>query len=76
MTLVRRSFDLRSLPGDPGEKTALLVNPPVYDTQYWAEWSQPYGLVRIGALLRAAGYTRVLLYDFMETPPNGKRRVP
>lgn len=76
MTAITHHFDLRSLPGDPGEKTALLVNPPVYDTQYWAEWSQPYGLLRIGALLRWHGYQRLLLYDFMETPSEGKRRVP
>jgi len=53
----------------------LLINPPVYDTQYWAQWSQPYGLLRIAALLRRYGYRRIELFDFMETPPNGKRRV-
>ena len=76
MTTVTRNFDLRSLPGDPGAETALLVNPPVYDARYWAEWSQPYGLLCIDALLRRHGHKRVLLYDFMETPPNGKRLVP
>ena len=24
-----------------GGKKALLINPPIYDTQYWAYWSQP-----------------------------------
>jgi hypothetical protein len=55
-------------------KTALLINPPVYDVQYWAEWSQPYGLLRIGALLAKLGYRRRELFDFMETGP-GKRTV-
>ena len=52
--------------GDPRRKTALIINPPVYDTQYWAEWSQPYGLVRIAALLRKQGYRHIDFFDFME----------
>jgi len=28
-------------------KRALLINPPVYDVQYWAEWSQPHGLLSL-----------------------------
>ena len=75
MGVIVRRFDLQELGGDPSRKTALLINPPVYDTQYWAQWSQPYGLLRIGALLRKHGYGRLELFDFMETPPNGKRRV-
>lgn len=55
-------------------KTALLINPPVYDTQYWAEWSQPYGLLRIGAWLRNLDYKRIVLFDFLET--DEARRVP
>ena len=35
-----------------GATKALLINPPIYDTQYWAQWAQPYGLLRIGALLK------------------------
>jgi len=50
----------------PSGSTALLISPPVYDTQYWADWSQPYGLLRIGAWLKARGYKRVDLFDFME----------
>jgi hypothetical protein len=57
---------VRSFSGDPAEKTALLINPPVYDTQYWAEWSQPYGLLRIAHLLGNVGYKRRELFDFME----------
>ncbi len=82
--MINRGFDPGCLPGRPRRKTALLVNPPVYDTQYWAEWSQPYGLLRIGALLRSQGYKRVELFDFMEATPvtgdandaEAKRSVP
>lgn len=63
---IARCFSPSSLPGDPRRKTALLINPPVYDTQYWAEWSQPYGLVRIAALLRKERYRHIDFYDFME----------
>lgn len=45
--VIVRSFHPADLPGDPAQKTALLINPPVYDTQYGAEWSQPYGLQRL-----------------------------
>jgi hypothetical protein len=83
-SIIDRAFDPKSLPGRPRQKTALLLNPPIYDTQYWAEWSQPYGLLRIGALLRTRGYKHVELFDFMEaTPvsgdfsdPESKRAVP
>ena len=73
MVQVATSFDIRRLPGAAGQKSALLVNPPVYDSQYWAQWAQPYGLLRIGALLRKHGYKRLALFDFMEA--NEKRRV-
>ncbi|MEJ5199594.1 MAG: B12-binding domain-containing radical SAM protein, partial [Anaerolineae bacterium] len=62
------------LPGDPAQKTALLINPPVYDTQYWAEWSQPYGLLRIARLLAQLGYKRRELFDFMEATGDVARR--
>src|SRR5882724_11206259 len=81
---IERSFSISTLPGNPRRKTALLINPPVYDTQYWAEWSQPYGLVRIAALLRKKNYRHVDFFDFMEAvsasgdPEDalGKRIVP
>lgn len=81
---VDRHFSPKSLPGDPRRKTALLINPPVYDTQYWAEWSQPYGLVRIAALLRKQRYRHIDFFDFMEATSvsgdpadaDGKRIVP
>ena len=67
-----QKFDLESLSGHPQDKTAILINPPVYDTQYWAQWSQPYGLLRIASLLRQRGYRRVELFDFMEVNEKGK----
>jgi len=74
MVVTAHRFYPTALPGDPTGKTALLINPPVYDTQYWAEWSQPYGLLRIGRLLGNLGYKRRELYDFMEAPGE-KRKV-
>jgi len=65
-------FALSSLGGRPERKTALLIAPPVYDTQYWAEWSQPYGLQRVAALLKKHRYKKLWLYDFMETGPDRK----
>lgn len=66
---IERQFSISSLPGFPRRKTALLINPPVYDTQYWAEWSQPYGLLRIAALLRKHHYKKIDFFDFMEASP-------
>jgi hypothetical protein len=48
----------------------LLLNPPVYDAQYWARWSQPAGLLRISTLLKQKGY-QVNLIDCMETDEKG-----
>ena len=73
MGRVVREFNLSTLGGNPKRKTALLINPPLYDTQYWAEWSQPYGLLRIAALLRKYNYKRIELFDFLET--DEKRKV-
>jgi radical SAM superfamily enzyme YgiQ (UPF0313 family) len=69
---VTTHFALSSLGGRPERKTALLIAPPVYDTQYWAEWSQPYGLLRIAALLKKHRYKKLWLYDFMETGTDRK----
>ena len=38
---------------------ALLVQPPVYDTQYYAEWSMPSGLLKVATWLRELGRTQV-----------------
>src|SRR5437660_12645766 len=53
-------------PCRPGTRRALLINPPVYDAQYWARWSQPAGLLRIATYLRQQGYELDLI-DAMET---------
>src|SRR5436309_4603156 len=37
-------------------RSALLINPPIYDSQYWAHWSLPYGLLRVASWLRTKGY--------------------
>lgn len=65
-------FSLASLGGDPRKKSALLINPPLYDTQYWAMWAQPYGLLRIASLLRQHRYKRIELFDFLETDERRK----
>lgn len=54
----------------PGTRRALLINPPVYDAQYWARWSQPAGLLRIATLLRQHGYA-IDFVDCMETDARG-----
>jgi radical SAM superfamily enzyme YgiQ (UPF0313 family) len=66
MAEILTGFNPTYLPGYPGQKTALLIAPPVYDTQYWAQWSQPYGLLRIAALLKNHQYKHLELFDFME----------
>jgi hypothetical protein len=72
MTKISTSFDIRDLPGDPRKKSALLISPPVYDVQYWKEWSQPYGLLRIAALLRKHHYRRIEFFDFREVQPKNR----
>lgn len=72
LAYIDHHFEISQLNGDPGEKTALLISPPVYDTQYWAKWSQPYGLLRISALLRKNKYKNIDLFDFMESPDGEK----
>src|SRR5436309_5576575 len=53
-------------------RSALLISPPVYDTQYWAHWSLPYGLLRVASWLRTKGYV-LKLVDCMEA--NSKKRT-
>lgn len=53
-----------------GSRRVLLVNPPVYDAQYWARWSQPAGLLRIASFLKQKGY-KLDLIDCMETDAKG-----
>ena len=56
-----------------GGKTALLINPPIYDTQYWARWSQPHGLLKVASWLRKREYTDLRLLDCLATDQS--RRV-
>lgn len=56
----------------------LLVNPPVYDFAAYDFWLKPYGLLRVGGMLRGAADLR--LFDFLDrhhalVPPDGKRRA-
>ena len=37
-------------------KKALLISPPVYDTQYWERWSLPHGLLKVATHLKRHGY--------------------
>jgi radical SAM superfamily enzyme YgiQ (UPF0313 family) len=53
-----------------GSRRILLLNPPVYDAQYWARWSQPAGLLRIASYLTGLGYT-ISLIDCMEADARG-----
>ena len=53
--------------------SALLISPPVYDVQYWANWSMPYGLLRVASWLQGKGYMLKLI-DCMEA--NKQRTVP
>ena len=57
-----------------GAASAILINPPIYDTQYWAYWSQPHGLLKIATWLKSKGYARLRLIDCLAT--DDKRRVP
>lgn len=57
-----------------GGKKALLINPPIYDTQYWAYWAQPHGLLKVATWLRAQGYEKLRLIDCLAT--DEKRSVP
>jgi len=57
-----------------GATKALLINPPLYDTQYWAHWSQPHGLLKVATWLKQIGYTHLWLIDCLVT--DKKRQVP
>lgn len=63
--------DALPIPEAKGKKRILLINPPVYDTQYWSRWSQPAGLLRLATLLAKRGY-KLDLVDCMEADAEGK----
>ena len=55
----------------PGSR-AILIHPPIYDTQYWAYWAQPHGLLKVATWLKSNNYSLRLL-DCLST--NKKREV-
>src|SRR5688572_32104093 len=56
-----------------GGKKAILIHPPIYDTQYWAYWAQPHGLLKVATWLRNNHYTDLRLLDCLAT--DKKRNV-
>jgi radical SAM superfamily enzyme YgiQ (UPF0313 family) len=52
---------------------ALLIQPPVYDTQYYPEWSLPSGLLKVSSWLRSMGY-EVRLLDCLYPDAVGELR--
>lgn len=56
-----------------GGRSALLINPPIYDTQYWAYWAQPHGLLKVATWLKQNGYSDLRLIDCLAT--DAKRQV-
>jgi radical SAM superfamily enzyme YgiQ (UPF0313 family) len=57
-------------------KRALLINPPVYDVQYWAQWSQPHGLLKVGSYLKQQGYeTRLIDCLYPDARGNVPKRI-
>ncbi|WP_003545322.1 B12-binding domain-containing radical SAM protein [Desulfotomaculum nigrificans] len=55
------------------KKNVLLINPPIYDVQYWAYWSQPHGLLKLATMLKEQLECNVLLLDCLET--DSRRKV-
>lgn len=43
------------------KRSSLLINPPVYDVQYWPRWSLPHGLLRVATYLKRKGYETKLI---------------
>lgn len=56
-----------------GGKKAVLIHPPIYDTQYWAYWAQPHGLLKVATWLRSKNYSDLRLLDCLAT--DKKREV-
>lgn len=56
---------------------ALLIQPPVYDTQYYAEWSMPSGLLKVATWLRQdLGYDlRLIDCLYPDTKGRLKQRI-
>src|SRR4051794_41327787 len=60
-------------------RSAILISPPIYDSQYWAHWSLPYGLLRVASWLRTKGYILKLVdclqANLTRTAPKKARKV-
>jgi len=75
-THVDRSFRMSTLPGNPKHKDCSSHKPTGYDTQYWAEWSQPYGFapyhctVKENTTIRNSGCTTSWSRTMNEDVPN------
>ena len=52
---------------------ALLIQPPIYDTQFYPEWSMPSGLLKVSTWLRSSGYD-VRLIDCLYPDEKGRVR--
>lgn len=52
-------------------KKALVVNPPVYDTQYWERWSLPHGLLKVASYL-INNHREVRLLDYLTGDEKGR----
>jgi pyruvate-formate lyase-activating enzyme len=57
--IIQKSVTIR-----PMKPTVLLINPPIYDFSAYDFWLKPYGLLRVGGMLREQ--CSLLLYDFMD----------
>lgn len=57
-------------------RKALLINPPVYDIQYWERWSLPHGLLKVATFLKSKGYeTRLIDCLLPDEKGNLKKKV-
>jgi radical SAM superfamily enzyme YgiQ (UPF0313 family) len=56
-------------------RKALLISPPVYDTQYWERWSMPHGLLKVATYLKNAGYETRLIDCLSLSPGKHKLRM-
>jgi molybdenum cofactor biosynthesis enzyme MoaA len=52
-------------------RRVLLVNPPIYDFTAYDFWLRPYGLLRVGGMLR--GLAEIGFFDFLDRQANGLR---
>jgi hypothetical protein len=65
MNRIVQRFTPQALPERAHAELRHFVSPAVYGARYWGEWSQPHGLLRIGAPLRQCGRKGVGLFAFV-----------